>query len=210
MKTRAPRLDEADAVSQVITRAFADGGRVAAIWADVVARGLDRTSLVAVDAERVVGHVGLSHGWLDARQQLVDVLVLSPLSVQADRQGEGVGTMLIAAAIRAAEHLGAPALFLEGSPGYYGRRGFERGSERGFEAPSRRTPEPAFQVALLSRYADWMTGRVIYRDVWWEHDSAGLRDPELTEIERALESGSNRPVGRSASGRAPVSITGRR
>ncbi len=86
-------------------------------------------------------------------------------------------------------------MFLEGSPGYYGRRGFERASERGFEAPSRRTPEPAFQVALLSRYADWMTGRVIYRDVWWEHDSAGLRDPELSEIERALGVGFSPPAG---------------
>lgn len=31
-----------------------------------------------------------------------------------------------------------------------------------------------------------MTGRLIYRDVWWEHDCAGLRDPVLAEVERAL------------------------
>lgn len=177
---------EADPVSRVITEAFADGGNVAAMWADVVDRGLDRASVVANDGGDVVGHVGLSHGWLDARRELVDVLILSPLSVRPDRQGEGVGTALVAAAIDLAEGLGAPLLFLEGSPTYYGRRGFQRAGKWGFEAPSPRIPEPAFQVAVLSRHAEWMTGRVVYRDVWWEHDLAGLRDPELARIERIL------------------------
>ena len=31
-----------------------------------------------------------------------------------------------------------------------------------------------------------MTGRLIYRDVWWAHDCAGLRDPLLGELERIL------------------------
>jgi putative acetyltransferase len=175
MEIRTSRPDAAAAVSRVITGAFADHGRVAALWGDVVARRLDRASLVAVDGGDVVGHVGLSHAWLDARRELVDVLILSPLSVRPDRQRGGVGTALVTAAIAAAQDLGAPALFLEGSPSYYGPRGFGQASGMGFEAPSRRTPEPAFQVALLPGYADWMVGRVIYRDVWWEHDAAGLR-----------------------------------
>jgi putative acetyltransferase len=33
---------------------------------------------------------------------------------------------------------------------------------------------------------DWMAGRLIYPDVWWRHDAAGLRDPELAEIEEQL------------------------
>jgi putative acetyltransferase len=31
-----------------------------------------------------------------------------------------------------------------------------------------------------------MVGRVVYHDVWWEHDRAGLRDPDLARIERDL------------------------
>lgn len=186
MEVRAQGDGETDAVTRVITEAFADAGDVAALWADLVGRGLDRASLVAAEGGDVVGHVGLSHGWLDARRELVDVLLLSPLSVRPDRQGEGVGTALVAAAIDTAEGLGAPLLFLEGSPAYYGRRGFQRAAELGFEAPSRRIPEPAFQVAVLSGHAGWMAGRVVYRDVWWVHDLAGLRDPELARIERIL------------------------
>jgi putative acetyltransferase len=183
---RAERADESAAVGRVIDAAFGDGRDVAGLWADVVARGLDRASLVAVHGDEVVGHVGLSHGWLDARRELVDVLILSPLSVLPQRQGQGVGTSLLVAAIKAADAAGAPALFLEGSPAYYGPRGFEAASGHGFEAPSLRTPRPAFQVALLSAYVPWMTGRIVYREVWWEHDAAGLRDPRLAEVERML------------------------
>ncbi|WP_236940808.1 GNAT family N-acetyltransferase [Frondihabitans sp. 762G35] len=171
----------------MITDAFADGGRVAALWTAVVAADLHRASVVAVEGHRVVGHVGMSHAWLDSRRELVDVLLLSPLSVRMDRQGEGIGTELVAAAIHAADELGAPAVFLEGSPDYYGERGFERANLKGFQGPSRRIPEKAFQVAVLSTHAPWMTGRVVYRDVWWIHDAAGLRDPELLAIEEQFE-----------------------
>lgn len=186
MEIRAQGAREGDAVNRVITEAFADNGDVAALWSDVVTRGLAQASLVAVDGVEPVGHVGLSLGWLDARRELVDVLILSPLSVRPDRERKGIGTALVAAAVVAAEGLGAPAVFLEGSPGYYGQRGFQPAASWGFEAPSRRIPAPAFQVAVLSGHAGWMTGRVVYRDVWWEHDRAGLRDPELARVERNL------------------------
>lgn len=148
----APIDADADAVADLITAAFGDeGATVSAVWRDVVARGLDRASLVAVEHDAVLGHVGLSHAWLDARERLVDVLVLSPLSVRPDRQGGGIGTALLAAAVDAAGALGAPAVFLEGDPRYYGARGFERASDHGCEAPSRRTPDPAFQVVSSAR-----------------------------------------------------------
>ncbi len=54
------------------------------------------------------------------------------------------------------------------------------------ERPSRRIPEPACQVRLLSRHEPWMTGRLVYPDVWWRLDLVGLRDPDLAEIEQAL------------------------
>jgi putative acetyltransferase len=139
--------------------------------------------LVAVDAGEVVGHVGVSHCWLDARRELVDVALLSPLSTRPDRQREGVGTTLVTAAIEAARDLGRPALFLEGSPMFYGSRGFTRASTYGVEPASRRTPEAPFQAVVLDGFADWMGGRLVYPDVWWRHDAAGLRDPDLAFLE---------------------------
>jgi putative acetyltransferase len=141
---------------------------------------------VAVVDGEVVGHVGVSHCWIDARRELVEACVLSPLSTSPAHQGAGIGTALVAAAVDAARRLGRPALFLEGSPAYYGRRGFEPASAYGFEAPSVRVPPPAFQVVPLVVLPEWMTGRVVYPEVWWRHDSTGLRDPDLAEVEAAL------------------------
>jgi putative acetyltransferase len=127
--------------------------------------------------------VGLSHAWLDARRELVDVWLLSPLAVQPGRQRAGIGSLLLAAAVEEASAGGAPLLFLEGDPGYYGSRGFERASPHGFAPASWRTPDAAFQVVRLEAHEDWMTGQLIYRDVWWRHDAAGLRDPLLAQLE---------------------------
>ena len=176
-----------DDVAGVISAAFGDrGDSVAALWREIEASGRVLGSLVAVDAERVVGHVGLSPAWVDARRALVDVWVLSPLSVHPDEQGAGIGADLVTAAVEAARVGGAPLLFLEGSPAFYGPHGFRRAGELGFEPASRRTPEAGFQVIRFDLAEDWMTGRLIYPDVWWRHEAAGLRDPELAEIEELL------------------------
>ena len=170
-------------IDRVLRRAFgaqdpATGGQIANLWNEVRASGHLLAEFVAVADGAIVGHVGVSHCWLDARRELVDVAVLSPLSTDPDHQGAGVGTALVAAAIAWAGAAGRPALFLEGSPAFYGARGFERASARGFEAPSRRIPDPAFQVVTFANHAAWMSGRVVYPEVWWRHDSVGLRDPE--------------------------------
>ena len=159
------------------------GDEVVELWRDLDESGLMRISLVAVVDGRVVGHVGVSHAWLDARRALVDVLLLSPLSVLPSLQRLGIGTSLVRAAVAAGEQTGKPAMVLEGSPLYYGARGFDRGSTHGIVAPSDRTPDAAFQVALFGSWEEWMTGRVVYPDVWWRHDAAGLRDPVLAEVE---------------------------
>jgi len=186
---RPDRPVDAEVVRRVIVAAFgreapAHAAHVANLWADVVASGFVRSSLVACLGGRIVGHVGISHAWLDARQALVDVAVLSPLSVVPDAQRNGIGTALVGSAIEAARDVGVPALFLEGSPSYYGARGFEQAGRHGFEPAPARTPGAAFQVALLDAHENWMTGRLVYRDVWWSHDSAGLRDPDLADLER--------------------------
>lgn len=179
---------DATAVRRVIQAAFGEGGReehgrdVADIWAGLGEHG--RVGLVGERAHRVVGHVGLSRAWVDARRALVDVTVLSPLSVLPDEQSHGLGTALVAAAVATARDAGSPALFLEGSPVYYGTRGFARADRLGFlPAALERTPRPAFQVALFDSHEDWMTGQLVYPDVWWRFGAAGLRDPGLAELE---------------------------
>jgi putative acetyltransferase len=68
-----------------------------------------------------------------------------------------------------------PLVFLEGSPAYYSRFGFEPGGELGFRKPSLRIPDAAFQALRLPAYEPWMTGTLVYSEPFWRHDSVGLR-----------------------------------
>jgi putative acetyltransferase len=187
---RPEQAGDREAVRRTIAAAFGDGGRdqhgedVADIWSGLGEHR--RVGLVAEEAGAVVGHVGLSGAWLDARRALVDVWVLSPLSVVPERQGTGVGTALVAAAVETARGSGTPALFLEGSPLYYGSRGFDRADRHGFlPAALERTPQAGFQVVVFEAREPWMTGQLIYPDIWWRHGAAGLRDPRLAEAEQS-------------------------
>ena len=176
------------AVEAVVEAAFGEQGTAVN---DVMARlrGVEdmAVELVAESDGEVVGCVALSRAWLDARERLVDVLVLSPLAVAPDHQRRGIGGRLLAEVPDAAERLGAPLVFLEGDPGYYRRHGWSAASAHDLERPSRRIPDPACQVLLLSGHEPWMTGRLVYPDVWWRLDLVGLRDPDLAEIEEAID-----------------------
>ena len=100
MRTRAARPDDDAAIDEVVGAAFGDEGPVIVrLLGLLAAAGHRRASLVAEQDGSVVGHVQLSRSWVDARERLVEVLVLSPLSVLPEAQGRGVGTALVAAAL---------------------------------------------------------------------------------------------------------------
>jgi putative acetyltransferase len=188
MEIRAAGADDRAAIETVIAAAFEEEphGRVVRMLRALDASGATRSSIVAVDDDgSVVGHVQLNRSWVDARPALVEVLVLSPLSVAPDRHSEGIGTALVRAALASAEDLGAGAVFLEGAWDYYGRRGFRAAGDLGFGRPSPRVPEPAFQVALLPAWEPWMVGPLVYCEAFWSTDTVGLRDPRLAEVEAA-------------------------
>lgn len=138
----------------------------------------DELSFVAVDpaTQDVLGHIVFSHAFVDAPDRIVDVLVLSPVGVRPDVHGTGVGTALITQALQVlAATRPEPLVFLEGSPRYYPRFGFEQGHLLGFTAPSVRIPPAAFQVYRLPSYSPAITGALVYPDAFWRLDAVGLR-----------------------------------
>ncbi|MFF8096333.1 GNAT family N-acetyltransferase [Streptomyces sp. NPDC016675] len=177
---RRETADDHRDVREVQARAFGGDERIPGLVGAlrVAEAALAPLSFVAVVDGRVVGHVLLSAARLDAPRRIVDVLTLSPLGVVPEFQGQGIGTRLVAHALGSADRAGVPLVFLEGSPGYYGTRGFEGAGAVGFRSPSLRIPEAAFQVARLSAYEPWMTGTFVYSDIFWAFDCVGLRSPE--------------------------------
>jgi putative acetyltransferase len=168
-----------EAIRSLHTQAFGDDGHVARL-ADslrVTKAPLPPLSFIATVDGQVAGHVMLSASRLAAPRCLVDVYVLSPLGVLPAFQRQGIGTQLIKQALQAANARGIPLVFPEGSSKYYGARGFERADAIGFRSPSLRLPPPAFQVARLSKYEEWMTGTLVYSETFWALDCVGLRAP---------------------------------
>jgi putative acetyltransferase len=134
-------------------------------------------SFVAEVDSEVVAHILFTRSLLDAPARLVDVLVLSPVSVAPAHQRRGIGSALIRHGLDTVRRRrDEPLVFLEGAPGYYGRFGFEAGEPIGFRRPSLRIPEPGFQVLRMPSWEPWMTGTLVYSRVFWDLDLVGLRD----------------------------------
>jgi putative acetyltransferase len=147
LAVRHERTEDHEAVREVHTRAFGDGERVPRLVDALRAAQtpLAPLSLVAILGERVVGHVMLSACRLDALPRLVDVLTLSPLGVLPEFQRQGIGTQLVTHALAGADSRGIPLVFLEGSPRYYGKRGFADATTLDFRPPTLRYPPGAFR-----------------------------------------------------------------
>jgi len=170
---REQAVGDAAAVHDLVAEAF--GEEVVADLDAALAHRPGSAAYVASTRQGLVGQVRLTWGWLDAPVRLVEVLVLSPLSVVPAWQRRGVGRALVSRARTAAQDLNAPLLFVEGDPAYYCGSGFEPASAHGLTRPSVRIPEPAFQVVRLPGYEPWMTGALVYPDTFWAFDCVGLR-----------------------------------
>jgi len=172
-----------DAVHAVHRAAFGSQGDVIARLVHDLRASLSSeagVSLVAVDDQgSVIGHALFTRNLLDTPQRLVDVQVLSPLGVRPDSQRRGIGGELVRHGIKKLAETDVPAVFLEGSPAYYSRLGFKPARDYSFRRPSLRIPSAAFQVYVLPAYAAWMTGTLVYRHEFWDHDCVGLRDDPL-------------------------------
>ena len=139
---------ESQAVEQLLDRAFgADRhGRTAYRLRDGVA-ALTGPSLAAVDDGALVGSIQL---WPvqftgdDGRR--VPMALVGPVAVEPARQRDGIGRMLVAAAL---ERMGDAPLMLIGDPEYYGRC-FGFSADRTGEW---RLPGPVEQRRLLARGA---------------------------------------------------------
>jgi putative acetyltransferase len=140
----------------------------------IVERGEGLSLVAELDGE-IVAHLMFTQSLLDAPRELVPVQVLSPVGVLPAHQGEGIGSDLIRRGLDLLAGRGWPLVFLEGSPLFYARFGFEPGAGLGFRKPSLRIPDAGFQALKLPGYEPWMTGTLVYDAAFWRNDCVGLR-----------------------------------
>lgn len=164
VRTAAP--EELEAVLAVVREAFGGGdeeaGIVAAIEADPRAR-VRELSIVAVEGDRIVGHVLFSRAHVGG----VPAVLLAPLAVVPDRQNAGVGSLLVSEGLVRAREMGAALALVLGHPGYYPRFGFVPASPHGIEPPYPVDPAEAWMAAELEPGAQWAAkGTAVVADVF--------------------------------------------
>ncbi|WP_428306351.1 GNAT family N-acetyltransferase [Lacipirellula sp.] len=128
---RTETLGDAAAIEAVTASAFLNAPHTdhteQFIVAALRAAGALSISLVAEDAGSIVGHVAVSPVTISDGSS--DWYGLGPISVLPARQGEGIGTALMRAAITALRELSAAGCVVLGEPAYYGRFGFKAAPE---------------------------------------------------------------------------------
>jgi putative acetyltransferase len=138
---------DALAVREVLVDAF---GRAAE--ADLVdalrARAAVTLALVAVEDERIVGHVLFTPVTVGDGEARAPAVALGPLGVLAARQRRGVGATLVRAGLAHCRARGHGAVFVLGHPSYYPRFGFVPARPLGITCPWP-APDEAFMVAEL-------------------------------------------------------------
>ncbi len=80
-------------------------------------------SMVAVQGERVVGHIAFSPA--KCSDQHGKWFALGPVAVEPDLQGQKIGSALIEAGIQRLKSINASGCILTGDPNFYSRFGFK-------------------------------------------------------------------------------------
>lgn len=117
---------DAAPIGDLVTAAFLNaphrGGTEALIVTRLRAAGGLLLSLVAEEEGRLLGHVAASPASLDGAAGWA---CIAPLSVLPGRQGQGIGTALMQAALQRLRAQGHDGVVLVGDPAYYARFGLK-------------------------------------------------------------------------------------
>lgn len=152
-----------DAIARVVAAAFESEAE--AILVERI-RASDRfipgLSIVAEEADEVVGHVMVSYAELEDEGTRRRVPIMAPVAVCPDHQRSGIGKAMVRDALARADAMGEPLVVLQGDPGYYGMLGFEPSAPHGIhqDLPDW-APAEAAQVHRLSGYDPGIRGRLV-------------------------------------------------
>ncbi len=105
---------------------------VSGLFVDPTAKPL--LSLIAVNNDRVIGHILFTKAHISLNKSVPAVL-LAPLAVAPEAQGKGVGGKLVEEGLIMLSESEIALVFVLGHPDYYPRHGFKPAGKLGFEAP---------------------------------------------------------------------------
>ncbi|WP_197470717.1 GNAT family N-acetyltransferase [Anaerosporomusa subterranea] len=169
IRIRPEQNDDYEAITEVHRLAFGrdNEGRLVERLRDAPAYhpGL---SLVAVDENRIVGHILFSLIAIESEGNWIPALALAPLAVIPDRQCQGVGAALVEQGILTCHKFGHRIIIVLGHAEYYPHFGFQPASRFGIRCPFP-VPDEVFMVLVLSPgVLKAVQGTVVYPELFKE------------------------------------------
>lgn len=125
-------------------------------------------SLVAVNEDKIIGHILLSKILIDTEDKKVESLALAPISVLPEYQNKGVGQKLIQQALTIAEILDFESVIVMGHEAYYPKFGFKKASHWGIQAPFEVPDELLMAIELKDSALNHASGIIQYPNVFFE------------------------------------------
>jgi len=136
-------------------------------------------SLVMERDGALIGHVMYARSAIRADDgRTIPVMTFGPISIAPEYQRQGCGTVLLRESMRRAELLGAGALVIEGSIGFYGKSDFEVASTRGihYAAEPRDAEVPYFLLRELKPgFLDGVSGTYQDPEGYFADEAAAAR-----------------------------------
>jgi len=106
-------------------------------------------SLVAIDEDRVVGHIFFSPVTIESATDSFTAMGLAPMAVLPECQRQGIGSLLVREGLRECQRIGHEIVVVLGHPEYYPRFGFVPASSKGLRSEYD-VPDEVFMVAELT------------------------------------------------------------
>ena len=120
-------------------------------------------SLVAVQDNRIVGHILFSPVTVESNDGEHPVLGLAPMAVLPELQRQGVGSLLVTAGLAHCKRTGVGSVIVLGHSDYYPRFGFEKASHFGVRCEYDVPDEYFMLVELIEGAGDRISGMVRYQ-----------------------------------------------
>ena len=137
------------AAVRVLNEAAFDQPAEAGIVDSIRAACPDALSFVAVDGDRIVGHILFSPVVVSAPNEDIQGMGLAPMAVLPERQRQGIGSLLVRTGIEALREWRCPYIIVLGHPEYYPRFGFAPASQHGLSCQWAGIPDEVFMALVL-------------------------------------------------------------
>lgn len=171
---RMETFEDTEEVSDIIKQAFEDGPRGHHGEATLVEKiratdgFIPYLSLIALDEQKIVGHIILSRVFIKTASTKVPTLILAPVSVRPAYQNRGLGGQLIKAAHAAAIRLGEAHVFLLGYAAYYPKFGYQPSRNFGIVFPDGMDNDNCMAIELVPGSLETVEGVLEYSRPFYE------------------------------------------